>query len=195
MTDVTWRAHPVYTSYEVSSDGQVRSIDRMVLVSGPRSGWKFFPGRVLKLSMHPNGYLGGSLSVQGKRLNFEVHRMMCETYHGVAPFDDAQVRHLNGVKTDNRPENLSWGTRKENAQDTLLHGQCYAANKDRCVNGHEFTPENTIIMKRMRAGKPRTMRRCRTCQRVVWRRNYYKAKAEGRLARQKAARAADEHAA
>jgi hypothetical protein len=33
-----------------------------------------------------------------------------------------EVRHLNGVKTDNSATNLIWGTKEENEADKLLHG-------------------------------------------------------------------------
>lgn len=32
------------------------------------------------------------------------------------------MRHLNGDAMDNRPRNLAWGTKKENAEDSAAHG-------------------------------------------------------------------------
>lgn len=45
---------------------------------------------------------------------YKVHRLVCEAFHGPAPSSKHIVLHLNEEPTDNRAENLRWGTRKEN---------------------------------------------------------------------------------
>lgn len=44
----------------------------------------------------------------------KVHQLVCEAFHGPRPFPEAVVIHLNEDAHDNRPENLKWGTQKEN---------------------------------------------------------------------------------
>lgn len=56
-------------------------------------------------------YMGAYNSFFG---NIKVHRAVCEAFHGAPPFSKAVVIHLNEDGTDNRPENLKWGTQKEN---------------------------------------------------------------------------------
>lgn len=46
--------------------------------------------------------------------NIKVHRAVCEAFHGPAPFEGAVVIHLDENALNNRPENLKWGTQKEN---------------------------------------------------------------------------------
>jgi hypothetical protein len=46
--------------------------------------------------------------------NIKVHRAVCEAFHGPAPFEGAVVIHLDEDAHNNRPENLKWGTQKEN---------------------------------------------------------------------------------
>ncbi len=46
--------------------------------------------------------------------NYKIHRLVCEAFHGPAPFEGAVVIHLNENALDNRPVNLKWGTQKEN---------------------------------------------------------------------------------
>lgn len=45
---------------------------------------------------------------------FKVHRLVCEAFHGLAPSEDHIVLHIDEDPSNNRPENLRWGTRKEN---------------------------------------------------------------------------------
>jgi hypothetical protein len=40
--------------------------------------------------------------------------MVCEAFHGQPPFDGSVVIHLDEDALNNRPENLMWGTQKEN---------------------------------------------------------------------------------
>ena len=46
--------------------------------------------------------------------NYKVHRLVCEAFHGAPPEGRNVVMHLNECATDNRPENLRWGSQKEN---------------------------------------------------------------------------------
>lgn len=54
-------------------------------------------------------YGGGSRQKPRK-----VHQLVCEAFHGPKPFPDAVVIHLDENALNNRPENLRWGTQKEN---------------------------------------------------------------------------------
>lgn len=44
----------------------------------------------------------------------KVHQLVCEAFHGPKPFEKAVVIHLDENALNNRPENLKWGTQKEN---------------------------------------------------------------------------------
>ncbi len=46
--------------------------------------------------------------------NVKVHRAVCEAFHGPPPFKGAVVIHRDENALNNRPENLKWGTQKEN---------------------------------------------------------------------------------
>jgi hypothetical protein len=54
------------------------------------------------------------LRVARLRKTFKVHQLVCEAFHGPKPFPEAIVLHLDEDPSNNRPENLRWGTRKEN---------------------------------------------------------------------------------
>lgn len=61
------------------------------------------------------------VDLDGRRVHRFIHRLVCQAFYG-DPLPDQQVRHLNGISTDNRAENLRWGTSAENAADREAHG-------------------------------------------------------------------------
>jgi hypothetical protein len=44
----------------------------------------------------------------------KVARLVCEAFHGSPPFEEAVCMHLDENSRNNRPQNLKWGTQKEN---------------------------------------------------------------------------------
>lgn len=62
---------------------------------------------------------------------YKVHRLVCEAFHGPAPFEKAVVMHLNENPDDNRPENLQWGTQRENLNAPGFIQYCQARTGDR----------------------------------------------------------------
>lgn len=93
--------------YEVSSLGRVRSATTLKVLSPFKSR---------------NGYIVATFSVDRKRKKLSVHRMVCEAFVGPAPSKDHEVRHGDGVRSNNRQDNLVWGTAAENAADRVTHG-------------------------------------------------------------------------
>ncbi len=107
-----WRTIPGYEGkYEVSNHGRVKSLDRIVIRKDRwRNDAQFkWTGRVMVGVPH-RGYLTVKL---GGRKVFGVHQLVAMAWIGERP-KDAVVNHINGVKTDNRPENLEWTTNREN---------------------------------------------------------------------------------
>jgi hypothetical protein len=76
----------------------------------------------LKLYIEKSGYAAVNLCRNGGEIwRIRVHHLVASAFHGTRP-DKHEVRHLNGVRADNRVENLTWGTRRENAHDAIAHG-------------------------------------------------------------------------
>lgn len=55
------------------------------------------------------------------RKNHDLHRIIAETF---IPNNDSleQVNHINGIKTDNRVDNLEWCTRSDNLKHAFANG-------------------------------------------------------------------------
>lgn len=161
-----WKPVPQWeNSYEVSTLGRIRSLDRTIRTSKEFSKRK---GRILNPMTDKDGYK--YITVQRK--SWKLHRKICETFHGDPPSSTHVVRHLNGNPADNRPANLKWGTRKENSEDTKGHGTDSNLRKTHCPQGHEYSNENTYITS---FGS----RRCKTCNRKKALEHYHKKKEFG----------------
>lgn len=61
--------------------------------------------------------------------NIKVHQAVCEAFHG--PKQPGQVvLHIDEDATNNRPENLRWGTQKENLNMPAFIAYCKARTGD-----------------------------------------------------------------
>ena len=98
-----------YPHYFITKDGRVWSEAR------PR-----VRGTWLKSYNH-KGYCRVKLRKDGRYCQQSIHRLVLETFVGPCP-DGMECRHLNGNRSDNRVENLKWGTKSENSQDAIKHG-------------------------------------------------------------------------
>jgi hypothetical protein len=67
------------------------------------------------------GYIIVDLWKDKKPRRFGVHRLVLLAFSG-SPESGQVAAHLNGIRTDNRIENLTWATTKENSEHMLVHG-------------------------------------------------------------------------
>jgi hypothetical protein len=98
---VAWKQIEGYEGlYEVSSGGDVRSMAT---------------GKILAKNLAGYGYVKADLWKDGERHQTTVHRLVADAF---IPRTGDEINHINGVKTDNRRENLEWCSRSENVIHT-----------------------------------------------------------------------------
>lgn len=102
--------------YQVSNMGRILSKERTVevLLRGRKTTNKVFEKlKVFYSAM--GGYYGVLLSQNGKNKSYRVHRLIAKEFIE-NPENKPYINHINGIKTDNRVENLEWCTASENLQ-------------------------------------------------------------------------------
>lgn len=110
-----WRPIIGYEGYyEVSDMGNVRSIKVRFFRT------KKYP-YLINRQLDQHGYEKVCMSIKSKRRYRFIHQLVLESF-GVQKTGD-QVRHLNGIRHDNRLKNLKWGNAKQNAADRHSHGK------------------------------------------------------------------------
>lgn len=108
MNDEIWKPIEGYEGlYEISNLGRVKSLGRT-----NRGGTK--PEKIMRQQKQWTGYLQlGLTGLDGKQRYKKVHRLVATAFIP-NPENKPMVNHKNGIKDDNRVENLEWVTASEN---------------------------------------------------------------------------------
>lgn len=106
--------------------------------------------RLMSVRINPKGYNRINLGPKNKQFNYLQHRLIAELFIP-NPENKPQINHINGIKTDNRLENLEWCTAAENmkhAKDTGLiwHPKGQETHNSKLKNAHVFFIRSMINM-------------------------------------------------
>lgn len=93
---------PGYSPYKVDRDGNVY-------------GYK----GLMKPRRKKDGYMAINLHVCGKMITRYVHVLVALAYLSKPEGERLEVNHKNGIKDDNRLENLEWTTPSENMRHAM----------------------------------------------------------------------------
>lgn len=161
MTEIWLPITDYEGSYEVSSLGRIRSLDRIVPCGPGRKGRKLASGQEISPFMSNQGYRRVVLWKDRESKKFMVHFLVAQEFLGPRP-PGLQVCHNDGDKLNNASANLRWDTASSNIRDCVLHGTQVQARKTHCSHGHAYDEQNTKWVK-----TPSGLgRQCRECCRV-----------------------------
>lgn len=108
MREIKFRAWDGSGKYVAGSDGLIYSTDFN------HTG----KTKALKGSVDKDGYPHVLMNIDGKRVYRRSHKLIALAFLTPQPTPKHQVNHKNGIRDDNRPENLEWLTSQENT----IHG-------------------------------------------------------------------------
>lgn len=94
--------------------------------------------KALKGYTDGDGYPHVLMNINGNRVYRAVHKLIAKAFVGEKPTSKHQVNHKNGIRNDNRPENLEYLTSRENT----LHG--FARGRTISVEQREAMRRGTV---------------------------------------------------
>jgi hypothetical protein len=106
---------PVYEyegMYEVSSKGNVRSLDRFIIANGVR---RFLKGKVLANTINSAGYFKVRLSKEGVKKTQLIHHLVGESFlNHIIRSQYITLDHKNEDKLNNNLDNLQVISKRDN---------------------------------------------------------------------------------
>ncbi len=141
-TTEDWRPIPSLPGYSASSFGRIR---RDAIIYGGYGSVRY-PSGCLSQRALPLGHLQVTVSINNKPITRLVHRLVAETFLPLAPVGKDCVCHRDDNPSNNRPENLFWGTRTDNSNDKVSKNRQAKGEK---IGSAKLLPESIREIRRL----------------------------------------------
>lgn len=122
-----WRDVPSVPGLLASSHGRV--MGGMRFGTMPNGGERLYEGKPW-VGTWAVGSGGGRYITRHRGKTYKVARVVCETFNG-PPSEDSLCMHLDEDSRNNRPDNLAWGTQKQNLNAPGFIAYCESRTGDR----------------------------------------------------------------
>jgi hypothetical protein len=147
MTNLHETSHEVWKDiiglegqYQISNTGKMKLLARYV--NAKKGSKRPIPEVILKPFLDASGYFHYTLKKKDKSYHYKTHRAIAE-YFIPNPENKLFVNHINGIKTDNRIENLEWCTPRENNVHAFKMG---LAKGKRGSSNHQSKLNEAIVI-------------------------------------------------
>lgn len=138
-------------AYEVSSDGRVRSVVRIVKMGNGAGSMRTIGGDIMSSCIANNGYTKISLKFGSKSKTTSIHRLVAEAFIACEK-TGMQVNHIDGNKLNNHVANLEWVTPGENTRHSIsILGNSVTGGDN--ANAKLTSSQVVEIVKRHRSGE------------------------------------------
>lgn len=115
-----WKDIEDYPNYQISNFGRVKGKERYVNTIGGAK--RKIKDKIIKPTLDSRGYYVVSLyNEKGKSNPKSIHRLVCETFLENKN-NYPVINHINGIKIDNRLENLEFCTQSHNIKEAYRLG-------------------------------------------------------------------------
>lgn len=121
-----WKVVPSDTTLEASSEGRIRIIPHHVAM--PRGGFRQYGGNPTKgqWAKDTRRYLYCRKGHKTRKVSI----LVCEAFHGLTTDIAPNCLHKDENARNNKPNNLKWGTQKENLNYPKFIAYCKSRKGD-----------------------------------------------------------------
>lgn len=145
-SDEIWASLVMFPNYEISNLGRIKSVSRKVVYKNGRV--HYLPETIMS-PCSTKDYFKVTLYKNTIGFTIPVHKLVLWAFKD-NPLNKRQGNHINGIKTDNRMENLEWATPSENS----IHSKRVLLNRSHTLGkfGGDHNCSKAIVQKTI-AGK------------------------------------------